>query len=114
MIVRNLIKRNQKQKLIAENSALSDKIDSILKEIGIENMYQFIKDDIDENLDHLDGEIEDEQAFAKENPPGSTYGSAGTEARKRVKYLRGLKKKHQEVDKMFQRFLKMKKKVDSL
>ena len=107
------MKRNQKQKLIAEKAALNDKIDSILEEIGIEKMYEHITDMLDRDIEYTENQIEDEQAFADENRSGA-YRSAGTEARKRVKYLKGVLKKNKEVLKMFNDFLKMKEKVDKL
>jgi hypothetical protein len=108
--------KGQKQKLILEAAkAASDaRVNNILKEIGEETIYQFIISALNEELEYIDQEIRDEQNFAKENPPGSAYASAGLEAKKRVKYLKKAKKTHSEVSKLFDSFFKMKKKADSL
>ena len=106
-------KLNQKQQLIAEKVILTDKINVILETVGEERLYQFIIRDLDHSLNRINDDIEDEQNYADENKTGA-YKSAGTEARKRVKYLKTVKKKQLQVTKMFQSFLKMKKKVDSL
>jgi hypothetical protein len=107
------MRQTQKQKLLAEKAILADKVNTILETIGKDRIYQFITDDLDNELEYIDAEIEDEQSYADENKTGA-YKSSGTEARKEVKYLKTVKKKQVQVMKMFQDFLAMKKKVDKL
>lgn len=107
-------RQNKQQKLLLEKAILEDKLHSILKQIGFERLTEFIQNDLEDDLEYTDAEIQSELNYAQENPPGSTYGSAGTEARKLVKHLRIVKKKQQQVLKLFTDFLKLKKKVESL
>lgn len=107
------MKVSQKQQLINERNNLSNILDTMLEELGEERIIQFLTDKLDERLEAIEEQIEDEQGFADENKTGA-YRSAGTEARKTVKYLKTVKKKQVQVMKMFQDFLTMKKKVDKL
>lgn len=104
------MKVSQKQKLIDERNNLSNILDTMLEEVGEERIIQFLTGKLDENLEAIEERIEDEQNFANENKTGA-YRSAGTEARKTVKYLKTVKKKHLQLIKMFQEFLKIKQKV---
>lgn len=108
------MKLSQKQQLITEKDILNDKINTFIKTIGEQRILDFISDNIDTAIENIDEEIEDELNFARENPPGSTYASAGKEAKQMVKQLRIIKKKNQKVKKLFDSFVKMKKKVDAL
>lgn len=108
------MKISQKQKLIADKAILEDKINNFIESIGEDKILEFVSDNIDSAIESIDDEIEDNLNFARENPPGSTYAGAGREAKSLVKHLRIVKKKHQQVKKMFESFVKMKKKVDAL
>lgn len=107
------MKTSQKQQLINERNHLSNVLDSMLKEIGEERIISFLSEQLDERLESIEESIEDEQTYADENRSGA-YRSAGTEARKAVKYLKTVKKKQLQVIKMFNDFLAAKKKVDKL
>lgn len=107
------MKVSQKQQLINEKNNLSNILDTMLEELGEERIIRFLTEKLDERLESIEEQIEDEQNFADENRSGA-YRSAGTEARKVVKYLKTVKKKQLQVMKMFQDFLKMKQKVDKL
>lgn len=107
------MKVSQKQQLINEKNNLSNILDTMLEELGEERIIRFLTEKLDERLESIEEQIEDEQNFADENRTGA-YRSAGTEARKVVKYLKTVKKKQLQVMKMFQNFLKMKQKVDKL
>lgn len=107
------MKLSQKQKMLADKAILQDKINDILSTIGDEQIHQLILDGLEEDIENVDENIEDEQNFANENRTGA-YRSAGTEARKMVKYLKGVKKKKQQVLKSFKDFLAQKKKTDNL
>lgn len=107
------MKVSQKQQLINERNNLSNILDTMLEELGEERIIHFLTEKLDERLESIEEQIEDEQSYADENRTGA-YRSAGTEARKAVKYLKTVKKKQVQVMKMFQDFLTMKKKVDKL
>lgn len=105
---------SQKQKLIWENDQLNQRLVEFLNIIGHEKIYQYISELLEEEIEETEENIQDEIDFAKENPPGSTYASAGKDAKKAAKYLRGVKQKKQKTAKLFQQFLDQKKKNDKL
>ena len=107
------MKVSQKQQLINERNSLSDILDTMLEELGEDRIIVFLNNKLEERLESIEEQIEDEQSYADENKTGA-YRSAGTEARKAVKYLKTVKKKQLQVMKMFQAFLSMKQKVDKL
>jgi transcription termination factor NusB len=82
--------------------------------IGHDKVFQYITDMLEDEIEQTEENIQDELDFAKENPPGSAYASQGVEAKKAVKYLRGVKKQKQQLTKLFQQFLNLKTKVDKL
>ena len=85
-----------------------------LNNVGEEKMLAHVASSLKENLRDLDKEIEEETAFAKENPPRSTYGSAGGEARQRVKYLKRVRKYQCELIRKFSLCIKMKDRIDKM
>ena len=105
---------NQKEKLKIENEQLSRQRDTLLSVLGEEAVFQFIRNQLQIDIEDTEADLVSEQQFAKENPPGSTYGSAGNDARKRVKYLKNVKKQRQQMVKLFDNFIKQKAKVDKL
>lgn len=105
---------SQKQKLIWESQTNKKKFEEILRLIGEDVILQWELSGLEDDLKLIEEEIQDEKNFAKENPPGSSYASQGADARKRAKYLDGVKKQKLQLVKLFQQFLKMKNKVDKL
>lgn len=67
-----------------------------LDALGTNAIFAYLKLDAEQNLYDLDRDIEDEQSFADENPPRSTYSSAGAEARQRVKWFNKLRVEHEK------------------
>lgn len=80
--------------------------------LGEERSFNLILQMLDFNLKDLDDRIEDETNYAKENPPGSTYGSAGNDARRKVKKLQKARKEVVKTMTMFNQFVKQKSKSD--
>ncbi len=105
-----MAKKTNKQK-IAE---LEGFITQTLAGIGEEKLLNYLSFSLKEDLKRLDKDIEDEANFAKENPPRSTYGGAGTEARQRVKYLKRVRKYRCELIRKFDLCIKMKNRVDKM
>lgn len=65
----------------------------------------------EEDLYNIDKDIETEINFAKENPIGSTYSSAGSDARKRVKYMKKIRREQVKLIYIFENFIKQEKKI---
>lgn len=107
------MKLSQKQQFLNEKNELADKVQDILNSIGEVLIIDYVDDIVSNDIDQVDQEIEEEQHFADNNKAGA-YKSAGDDARRRVKYLKNLKKKKQQVQKLFSQFLFLKKKVDKL
>jgi hypothetical protein len=108
------MKVSQKQQLIWESQTNKKKFEEILRLIGEDVILQWELSGLEDDVELTEENIQDELDFAKENPPGSAYASQGVEARKAVKYLRGVKKQKQQLVKLFQQFIALKNKVDKL
>jgi hypothetical protein len=100
-----------KNKKTAETDLL---IVKMLNSLGDEKILNYLLLSFQEDLKTLDNSIRDEQVFAKENPPHSTYGFAGTEARQRVKYLKRIRKERVLLNKKFNLCIKMKTRIDKM
>lgn len=79
-----------------------------------EKVDELFMEGLKQDLLSLYNDIRRENIFADENPTGSTYGSAGSEARRRVKRLQKLRKEKEQLISMFEGFIKQKKKTQEL
>ncbi len=84
-----------------------------LKAVGDDKTLQLYLEGLREDLSDYDRDIKDEQLFANENKYGA-YQSAGTEARKRIKYMKRVRKEHVKLIKMFEQFIKLKNKLNKM
>jgi hypothetical protein len=97
-----------KHQLQEANNTISRIFYDTLKAIGQDKVLELYLEGLKEDLYDYDKDIEDEQAFANE------YRSAGTEARKTIKYMKKVRKEHVKLIKMFEQFIKLKNKIDKM
>lgn len=107
-------KPTTKNQLQEANDKISRIFYDMYRTIGGDKVLAMILAGYEEDLLSLDKDIENEQGFADENPAGSTYGSAGSDARRQVKYLKKARLEQVKLIDMFKSFIKQKIKTDKL
>jgi regulator of replication initiation timing len=102
-----------KQQLEESNHKIVSIYDHMTSILGEDKTLQLYREQLVNDLNDVDDDIFSEQTFANENKTGA-YKSAGNDARRRVKYLKKVRKEHLKLIKMFDTFVKLKNKIKGM
>lgn len=103
-----------KQQLIEADNTISLIFNDMCTHIGKDKVHELLHEEISYDLEYVEGLIQDEKGYIKENPPGSTYSSGNAESRKVIKHLQKIRQNRVKIVKLFEQFIKLTQKTDKM